>query len=199
MVVKKDVSISREIKNGISPYHTTIQVIGAGGAGNNTIQHLMQKNANGIEKIALNTDAQNLLETDCDKRILIGKNLTGGLGAGGDPMVGECAAEESMHIIMNVIGKADMLFLTGGMGGGTGTGALPVIGKLAKEKGILTIAFVTMPFSEEGIIRWENAQIGLEKLRKTVDTIIILENNKLAELFPNLPLKQAFVRVMRFL
>ena len=178
--------------NRIDPYHTVIRVIGAGGAGNNTIHHLMKRNAKEVEAIAVNTDAQNLLETHADKKILIGKNLTGGLGAGGDPMIGESAAEESREALSNALEGSDMLFLTCGLGGGTGTGSLPVIGSIAKEKGILSVAFVTMPFSEEGIIRWENAQIGLKKLRKTVDTIVILQNDKLIELYPHLPLAEAF-------
>ena len=176
----------------INPYDTEIQVLGVGGAGNNTVHFLTQKDTVGVTKIAVNTDAQNLLSTKADKRILIGKKITAGLGAGGDPMIGESSAEESAEVLKSIIEDADIVFLTCGMGGGTGTGALPVLGGIAKEKGILTVAIVTMPFAEEGIIRWENAQIGLEKLRKKVDTLIVLENDRLLELFPDLPLTDAF-------
>jgi cell division protein FtsZ len=176
----------------INPYYTVIRLLGAGGSGNNTITRLMKRQPKGIETIALNTDAQNLLETRADRKILIGKNITGGLGSGGDPMMGERAAEESKEVIAATIEGTDLLVLTCGLGGGTGTGSLPIIGEIAQSKGILTIAIVTMPFTDEGIIRWENAQIGLEKLRKTVDTIIVLKNDKLLELYQNRPLVEAF-------
>ena len=176
----------------ISPYNTVIKVLGAGGGGSNTIRYLMNKQAKIIEAIAINTDAQNLLEIVADRKILIGRNITAGLGAGGDPMIGERAAEESKDIINTTIQGTDLLFLTCGLGGGTGTGAIPVIGELAKKQGILTIAIISMPFSEEGIIRWENSQIGLEKIRKNVDSLIVLRNDKLIELFPDLPLTKAF-------
>jgi len=177
----------------IEPYNTKIRIIGAGGAGNNTIQRLIRKGTKSIHTVIVNTDAQDLHENKADKKVLIGKNITGGLGAGGDPMLGERAAEESKDILSTVMEDSDMLFLTGGLGGGTGTGSLPVIGRIAKGKGILTVAIVTMPFSEEGIIRWENAQIGLEKLRKSVDTLIVLRNDKLLDLYPTLPLTEAFL------
>jgi len=182
----------QSLARSINPYHTAIRVIGAGGAGNNTIHHLMKKDAKDIETIALNTDAQNLLDIRAHKKILIGKNVTGGLGAGGDPMVGERAAEESHEVIESLLKSTDLLFLTCGLGGGTGTGSVPVIGKIAKEQGVLTVAVVTMPFTEEGIIRWENAKIGLEKLRKNVDTLILLQNDKLSELYPDIPISEAF-------
>jgi len=176
----------------IDLYHTTIKVLGTGGAGNNTIHHLSKKGARGIEKVAVNTDAQDLLNTDTDRRILIGRNVTRGLGTGGDPAIGECAVDESREILTSVLEGTDMLFITCGLGGGTGTGSAPIIAELAKNLGILTVAIVTMPFEEEGIIRWENAQIGLEKLRKTGDTIIVLRNDRLMELFPDIPLQEAF-------
>lgn len=190
---KGDPSIRFDYSNReINPYETKVRVLGAGGAGNNTITHLMKEKYNNIKTISINTDAQDLLDAVADQKILIGRDITNGLGAGGDPMIGESAAEETKEIISNAIDGTDMLFLTGGMGGGTGTGSLPVVGQMAKEKGILTIAIVTMPFSEEGIVRWENAQIGLEKLRKTVDTLMILENDTLSDLFPDIPISQAF-------
>ena len=176
----------------INPYNTQIRVLGIGGAGNNTINHLMKNKLKGLETIAINTDAQHLIDVSSDKKILIGKNITAGLGSGGDPELGERAIRESQQDIIDMLQETDLLFLTCGLGGGTGTGATPIIGKLAKEEGILTVAVVTMPFSEEGIIRWENAKIGLEKLKKYVDTLIVLENNKLIDLYPDLSLQKAF-------
>ncbi|MBN1780306.1 cell division protein FtsZ [bacterium] len=176
----------------ISPYQTSVKVMGIGGSGNNTLNRLFKNTVKSIDLIAVNTDAQNLLGVQCDNKLLIGKNITAGLGSGGDPEIGERSAEESRQMIASTIEGTDILFVTGGMGGGTGTGAMPVIGKIAREQGTLTIAIVTMPFSEEGLIRWENAQIGLERLRKAVDTVIVLRNDKLLELYPDVPLKEAF-------
>ena len=176
----------------IITYKTVIKVIGAGGAGNNTIHHLYSRQDNLIETIAINTDAHDLLKREAHRRILIGKDITAGLGAGGDPQIGEQAAMESREVLKAAIENTDMLFLTCGMGGGTGTGAIPVVAQIARDLGILTVAVVTMPFSEEGVIRWENAQIGLEKLRKKVDSIIVLRNDKLSDLYPDLPLTEAF-------
>lgn len=177
----------------IQPYQTTILVLGSGGAGCNTVNHMAKKRASAIETVAINTDAQDLLHTQCDRRILIGKNLTRGLGAGGDPTVGERAVEESRALFTPILERTDMLFLTCGLGGGTGTGSLPVVSQIARDMGILTIAVVTMPFSEEGIIRWQNAQIGLEKLQRSVDSLIILRNDRLSELYPEIPLAKAFL------
>ena len=176
----------------IALHRTVITVLGTGGAGNNTVDRLVQMGAEGIQTIAVNTDAQDLLATHVDRKVLIGKNLTGGLGAGGDPGMGESSAEESKEALATVIEDTEMLFLTCGLGGGTGTGSAPVIGNLARERGVLTVAFVTLPFSEEGLIRWENAQVGLQKLQEAVDTVIVLKNDKLAELFPDLPMAEAF-------
>lgn len=176
----------------ISAYQTSVKVVGVGGSGNNTLNRLAKKKLKNVITLAVNTDAQNLLSVDADQKLLIGKGITAGLGAGGDPEIGERSADESKNAIESAIEGTDIMFLTGGLGGGTGTGALPVLGKIAREAGTLTIAVVTMPFSEEGLIRWENAQIGLEKLKKAVDTVIVLRNDKLLELFPDLPLKEAF-------
>jgi len=176
----------------INAYQTVVMVAGVGGSGNNTLDRLYKKNFKNVQTLGINTDAQNLLGIHADQQLLIGKSITAGLGAGGDPEIGERSAEESRSAIENEIEGTDILFLTGGLGGGTGTGALPAIGRIAREQGTLTIAIVTMPFSEEGLIRWENAQIGLEKLRKSVDTVIVLRNDKLLELYPDLPFKEAF-------
>ncbi len=178
--------------NNINPYDTQIRVLGVGGAGNNTINHLMKKKIKGLTTIAINTDAQHLIDVNADRKLLIGKNITAGLGSGGDPEIGERAVQESKQDIIDIIQETDLLFITCGLGGGTGTGSSPIIGQLAKEEGILTVAIVTMPFSDEGIIRWENAKIGLEKLRKFVDTLIVLENNKLLDLYSDLTLEKAF-------
>ena len=183
---------SDNILNYIKPYETVIKVIGSGGAGNNAIANLMKDKKRDYKTIAVNTDAQNLVQIPADHKILIGKNVTAGLGAGGDPQIGERSAEESKEEIIEAIKDTDLLFLTCGLGGGTGTGSVPVISRIARERGILTIAIVTMPFSEEGIIRWENAQIGLEKLKRNVDSLIVLRNDKLLESYPDLPILDAF-------
>lgn len=176
----------------IQTYKTKIRVVGAGGAGNNTIHHLFTRHDSKIETICINTDAHDLKTREADRRILIGKDITAGLGAGGDPQIGEHAAMESREVIRSIIEGTDMLFLTCGLGGGTGTGALPVVAQIARELGILTVAIVSMPFSDEGMIRWENAQIGLEKLRKKVDSLVVLRNDKLVDLYRDLPLTEAF-------
>lgn len=176
----------------IDIYPTTIRVLGVGGAGNNTIDRLYKRGLLNVETIAVNADAQHLLSVQAHRKILIGKNLTAGLGTGGDPQIGQKAAEESQTILSTILEGTDLLFLTGGLGGGTGTGAIPIIGKLAREQGTLTVAVVTMPFSEEGIVRWENAKVGLQRIKHTVDTVIVLRNDKLFSLYPDLPLLEAF-------
>ncbi len=176
----------------IDLYPTTIRVLGVGGAGNNTIDRLYKRGLLNVETVAVNTDAQHLLSVQAHRKILIGKNLTAGLGTGGDPQIGEKAAEESKNTLSTILEGTDLLFLTGGLGGGTGTGAIPVIGKLAREQGTLTMAVVTMPFSEEGIVRWENAKVGLQRIKKAVDTVIVLRNDKLFSLYPDMPLLEAF-------
>jgi len=169
-----------------------IKVVGIGGAGNNTITRISEIGVTGAETIAINTDAQDLLNATADKKILIGKELTSGLGAGSDPKVGKESAKESEQDIKNLLKDSHMLFLTCGLGGGTGTGAVPVIANLAKKMGTLTVAIVTLPFTMEGQLRHENAMIGLEELEGTVDTLIIIPNDKLIELAPDLPLHTAF-------
>jgi cell division protein FtsZ len=154
---------------------------------------LYKEGINSIELLALNTDAQHLLNTPIPHRMLIGKQLTKGLGAGSEPGIGEGAAEEARAELLEACHDADIIFLTGGLGGGTGTGSLPVIARLAKEKGALTIAIVTLPFSNEGARRTRNARLGLEKLRKSADTVIVIPNDKLLQDdIMNLPLNLAF-------
>ncbi|MEM4369008.1 MAG: cell division protein FtsZ, partial [Candidatus Woesearchaeota archaeon] len=165
---------------------------GCGGAGNNTINRITEVGITGAETIAINTDAQDLLYTTADKKILIGREITKGLGAGSDPKLGEEAARESEHEIKNAIVGADMVFITCGLGGGTGTGSAPVVAELAQKAGALTVAIVTMPFTMEGNRRYENAVTGLEKLENVTDTLIVIPNDKLLELCPDLPLQTAF-------
>jgi len=171
---------------------TSIKVVGAGGAGCNTVSRLTEMGVEGAETIVMNTDAQDLLYSDADKKVLLGAELTGGLGAGANPDVGENAAKESLESISSAIQGADLTFVTCGLGGGTGTGSLPVIAEIAKDSGAVTIAVVTLPFKVEGKVRWDNAKRGIEKLRKVVDTIIVIPNDKLLQLVPDLPLNAAF-------
>lgn len=171
---------------------TSIKVLGAGGAGNNTISRLMDIGIEGAECIAVNTDAQDLLYTNANRKVLIGKETTGGLGAGADPAVGAQAAKEDEKDIKDSLEGADLVFVTCGMGGGTGTGALPIIAEVSKKNKALTIGIVTLPFSIEGAVRWENAQQGLANLREHTDTVIVIPNDKLLEIVPELPLNAAF-------
>ncbi len=169
-----------------------IVVVGAGGAGNNTISRLMQIGIEGVKTIAVNTDAQQLLYTEADQKILIGKEITRGLGAGSNPKIGEAAAKESKETIKKALEGADMVFVTCGLGGGTGTGSAPVIADIAKKLGALTVGIVTLPFSMEGTHRANNAKMGLEKLENAVDTLIAIPNDKLLEIVPDLSINTAF-------
>src|SRR3989338_7253758 len=184
--------IDTELEDLLSKQRAKIKVIGCGGGGNNTINRITEVGIAGSETISINTDAQDLLYTNADNKILIGKELTGGLGAGSIPKVGEDAAKESEHDIRQKLQGADMVFITCGMGGGTGTGSAPVVAEIAKKNGSLVVAIVTIPFSMEGHRRYENAVIGLEKLEKAADTLIVIPNDKLLELAPDLPLQTAF-------
>ena len=161
-----------------------IKVIGVGGAGNNAVDRLIESGLRCAEYIVVNTDNQALARSKANKRIQIGVQLTKGLGAGADPGVGRDAAEENKAEIQNVLKDTDLLFITAGMGGGTGTGAAPVIAKLAKEMKILTVAVVTLPFAFEAKRRMDNAMAGIEELRKCVDSIITIPNDKIREVVP---------------
>jgi cell division protein FtsZ len=169
-----------------------IKVIGVGGAGNNTISRMMQVGVVGAQIIAANTDAQDLLYTDADKKVLLGRDLTRGLGAGADPNVGMESARESREDIKDALKGGDMVFITCGLGGGTGTGASPIIADIAKKMGLLTVGVVTLPFSMEGKQRMENARKGLSELQKTVDTLIVIPNDKLLEIVPDVSIVSAF-------
>jgi cell division protein FtsZ len=184
--------IDAELEAMLSKQRATIKVIGAGGGGNNTINRITEVGVKGAETIAVNTDAQDLLYTTADRKILLGKDLTKGLGAGSIPKIGEEAARESEKEIKETVQNSDMVFITCGLGGGTGTGAAPVIAEIAKKMGALVVGIVTIPFSMEGKRRFENAIFGLEKLEQNVDTLIVIPNDKLLELAPDLPLHTAF-------
>ncbi|BAI62208.1 D-tyrosyl-tRNA(Tyr) deacylase/cell division protein FtsZ homolog [Methanocella paludicola SANAE] len=171
---------------------TNVIVVGCGGGGSNSIARMADEGIIGARLFAMNTDAQHLLHTRADKKFLIGKKLTRGFGAGSLPEVGENAAKESLIEIKAAISSSDMVFVTCGLGGGTGTGSAPVVAQVAKEGGALTIAVVTTPFKVEGAVRKANAEKGLERLRKAADTVIVVPNDKLLEVVPNLPLQQAF-------
>lgn len=190
---KRKVSkIDEELRKLLEKKKENIKVVGAGGAGNNTITRMMQVGIEGVETIAVNTDAQDLLYSDADVKVLIGKEITGGLGAGGDPRIGMESAKESKDDIKRVLEGSDMVFVTCGLGGGTGTGSSPIISEIAKKLGALTVGVVTLPFAMEGHKRMENAKEGLENLRKVVDTIIVIPNDKLLEIVPDVSLMTAF-------
>ncbi|MEM2116032.1 MAG: cell division protein FtsZ [Candidatus Woesearchaeota archaeon] len=178
------------LKEVLKPTH--IKVIGTGGAGNNTINRLKENEIDGVELIAANTDAQVLLHINADKKILLGKELTKGLGAGADPAIGEKAAEESASELRKHLEGAEVIFISCGLGGGTGTGSAPIIARIAKELNALTIAVVTLPFKMEGKRRMKNALDGLKKLKEHVDSILVIPNDKLLELSPQLSLNAAF-------
>jgi len=184
--------IDDELEKLLSKQKATIKVVGTGGAGNNTINRIAEVGVAGAEIVAVNTDAQDLLYTTADKKILIGKEMTNGLGAGSIPKIGEESARESEHDLKNSLSGADMVFITCGLGGGTGTGSAPVIAEVSKKIGALTVAIVTIPFTMEGMRRYENAIVGLEKLESIVDTLIVIPNDKLLELAPDLPMHTAF-------
>ena len=168
-----------------------IVVVGCGGAGGNTINRLNRIGIRGAETIAINTDKQDLDLIDADKKLLIGKNITRGLGAGGFPDVARRCAEESKDEIDAILGDPDLVFITAGMGGGTGTGVSPIVAKIAKRKGAIVMSMVSTPFKvERG--RVLRAESGLEMLRKSCDSTVILDNNRLLEFVPTLPIDKAF-------
>lgn len=167
-----------------------IKVVGCGGAGSNMVSWLYKKGIKGAEVIALNTDAQHLKITDADKKILIGRDVTRGLGAGGEPNVGETAAKETIQQIKEVMKDADMVYVCAGEGGGTGTGSAPVVARAAKDTGSIVIGVVTMPWEIEKA-RIDKAEWGLKQLRQVCDTVIVIDNNRIVEIAGNLPFTQA--------
>ncbi len=160
-------------------YYALINVIGIGGGGSNAINRMMDDNLSGCEFVAINTDAQALMMSNADKKILIGET---GLGAGSDPEIGRIAAEKSIDVIKEVVKDSDMVFITCGEGGGTGTGSAPIIASVAKESGCLTVAVVTKPFTFEGSKRMIQAEEGIKNLKGKVDTLIVIPNDKLLEI-----------------
>ncbi len=186
------IEIDRELEELIKKQQSKVKVFGVGGGGGNTISRMREIGIKGGEFTAVNTDAQDLLYTNADFKLLIGRELTMGLGAGGNPKVGEEAAHESEQDIKKRLIGADMVFVTCGLGGGTGTGGAPIIAELAKKQGALTIGVVTLPFTIEGRKRIENAEYGLERMESVVDTLIVIPNDKLLEIAPELPLQTAF-------
>ena len=172
-----------------------IKVLGVGGGGSNAINYMFQQGIKGVDFIVSNTDAQALAESGVPTKIQLGASLTEGLGAGANPEVGEKAAQESKEEILNILStQTKMIFITAGMGGGTGTGAAPIIAQMAKSMDILTVGIVTMPFQFEGKLRLEQAQRGLEKIKKSVDALIVINNNKLREVYGNLGFKAGFAK-----
>ena len=170
-----------------------IKVIGVGGGGSNAINHMFKQGIKGVDFIVCNTDSQALENSAVPNKIQLGVTLTEGLGAGANPDVGQQSAIESISEIEKMLdSNTKMVFITAGMGGGTGTGAAPVIAQLAKERGILTVGIVTKPFQFEGKVRYEQALLGVEKLRKQVDSLIVINNNKLREVYGNLGFKAGF-------
>lgn len=169
----------------VKPSNTTfakIKVIGVGGGGGNAVNSMISSNQiQGVEFIAVNTDAQSLLSSKADTKVQIGSNFTKGLGSGADPEVGRTAAEESREKLKDLLYDSDMIFITAGMGGGTGTGASPIIAEIAKESGALTVAVVTKPFAFEGIRRMQSAEEGIDLLKDNVDTLIVIPNQRLMD------------------
>ncbi|TFG04825.1 MAG: cell division protein FtsZ [Promethearchaeota archaeon] len=183
--------IDSELEEMLKHTRARILVVGIGGAGNNAITRLMEVGIQGAETLAVNTDAQDLLYTIANNKLLIGRNLTNGLGAGNNPKIGEAAAQESIDNIKKAL-AADMVFITCGLGGGTGTGAAPILAEVARQNGALTISICTLPFEVEGPKKKQNAAVGLERLAKASDTIIVLPNEKLLDIAPDLSLAEAF-------
>ncbi|MDO8460166.1 MAG: cell division protein FtsZ [Nanoarchaeota archaeon] len=185
-------AIDEELESLIQKQSTRVKVVGCGGGGGNSVSRMKEIGIKGCEIIAINTDAQDLLYTNTDTKILIGRELTSGLGAGSDPRIGEAAARESEAEIKKKLSDSDLVFITCGLGGGTGTGSAPVVADIAKKLNALTIGVVTLPFTVEGQKRIENAQYGLERLAGIVDTLIVIPNDKLLEIAPDLPIHTAF-------
>ena len=181
-----------EILRFIESAKPKIYVVGTGGSGSNTITRLSSIGIHGASLIAMNTDAPHLVKTKAERKLLLGKKVTKGMGAGSDIRVGEEAAIESKDEIRHILADAQLVFVTCGLGGGTGTGTVATIAHQAKEAGALTVAIVTLPFSSEGKTRMRNALEGLSKLKKVTDTTIIIHNNKLLSVAPDLPLNMAF-------
>ncbi len=184
--------VDEELKHFLESKRHNIKVIGCGGAGNNAITRMTNDGIEGAKTVAINTDAQDLLYSEADYKVLIGKELTRGLGAGGEPKVGNDAARESISELRTMLEGTDMVFITCGLGGGTGTGSAPIIAGIAKQMGILSVGIVTLPFSVEGKLRMQNALEGLSKLRNSIDTLLIIPNDKMIQIVPDISMNTAF-------
>ena len=172
---------------------SSIKVIGVGGGGSNAVNHMFSQDIKGVDFVICNTDAQALQNSPVPNKIQLGVSLTSGLGAGANPEVGEKAAQESIEEIRKMLtSQTKMVFITAGMGGGTGTGAAPIIASIAKKMDILTVGIVTIPFQFEGRMRAKQAQKGVDELRENVDSLIVVNNNKLREVYGNLGFKAGF-------
>ena len=169
-----------------------IEVIGVGGGGSNAVNRMIDSDLEGVSFRVLNTDAQALLQSSANQRVQLGQNLTRGLGAGGNPSIGQKAAEESREELQQALEGADLVFIAAGMGGGTGTGAAPVVAEVAKQTGALTVGIVTKPFSFEGKRRMRQAEEGITRLAENVDTLIVIPNDRLKDVISGAPLQEAF-------
>ncbi len=179
--------------DGISPSQSArIEVIGVGGGGSNAVNGMILSDLDGVAYRVLNTDAQALIESQAQNRLQLGQTLTRGLGAGGNPSIGQKAAEESRAELQEALQGADLVFIAAGMGGGTGTGAAPVVAEVAKESGALTVGIVTKPFSFEGRRRMRQADEGIARLAENVDTLIVIPNDRLKDVIAGAPLREAF-------
>ena len=190
-IVQEAIKNSQQVDYDSLIGQANIKVFGVGGAGSNMVSWLYKKGIKGAEIVAANTDKQHLDITSSDKKVLIGREITRGLGCGGFPNKGAEAAQESMQAIKDILKGTDMIFVCAGMGGGTGTGAAPVIAQAAKELGSIVIGTVTMPFRIERA-RIDKAEFGLQQLRQVSDTVIVIDNNRLVQIEGNLPVQQAF-------
>ena len=180
---------SREI---LPSQNAKIEVIGVGGGGSNAVNRLINSDLDGVSFRVLNTDAQALLQSAAESRVQLGQNLTRGLGAGGNPSIGQKAAEESKEELQQALEGSDLVFIAAGMGGGTGTGAAPVVAEVAKQSGALTVGIVTKPFSFEGKRRMRQAEEGIARLAENVDTLIVIPNDRLKDVIAGAPLQEAF-------
>jgi len=181
-----------ELRALVESLKIKIAIIGCGGGGSNTVRRMYQAGVEGVKMVACNTDARHLLSIQAHHKILMGRSMTKGLGSGSLPEVGQKAAEESENDLWKYVDGQNIVFVVAGMGGGTGTGSAPVVAELAKRAGALTVGVVTLPFKAEGAVRKSNAIKGLERLKEVCDTTIVLQNDRLLELVPKLPLEAAF-------
>ena len=180
---------SREI---LPSQNAKIEVIGVGGGGSNAVNRMINSDLDGVSFRVLNTDAQALLQSAAESRVQLGQNLTRGLGAGGNPSIGQKAAEDSKEELQQALEGSDLVFIAAGMGGGTGTGAAPVVAEVAKQSGALTVGIVTKPFSFEGKRRMRQAEEGIARLAENVDTLIVIPNDRLKDVIAGAPLQEAF-------